>query len=250
MKILYVGVCDDEEFFLKKQIEYIKVLETEVERKIICKEYLQVSDLMSDVSEKKVQCDLVFLDIEMQPIGGIDAAAYMRKHGYTGEICFVTSHEEYALNAYDLDAIGYLVKPVTYEALKKVITKALVQISYREDEREAAKKYLEINVNKGNCILDVNQIIYIEKRKNQCVIHMENGEKICYEPLKQIFQRLNTNIFGYVHQGFIVNFNKVKEVGNKTVFFGDDVEVPLSRKHKKEVKERHADHIRRARGNL
>ncbi|MCR5755827.1 MAG: LytTR family DNA-binding domain-containing protein [Acetatifactor sp.] len=249
MKTINIGVCDDEEYFLNKLVECIKVYTDENNYDLKCKIYLNAQDLLEAVAQD-CNFDILFLDIEMKPISGIDAADHLRGQGYSGEICFVTSHDEYALCAYDLEAIGYLVKPVKYDALKKVLKKALVQIAYQKDESEATKKYLEINANRGNIILDVDQIIYIEKRRNQSVIHMDDGEKICYEPLRQIFQRLDSDIFGYVHQGFIVNFDKIKEVGNESVYFGDDVEVPLSRKHRREVKERHTEKIRHARGKL
>ena len=89
----------------------------------------------------------------------------------------------------------------------------------------------------------MDNILYIEKRRNQSVIHLEDGETVCYESLKNLFDRLNQNKFCYSHQGFVVNFDKIKEVLPTYIALGDGREVPVSRRYQKELKDRHMDTI-------
>ena len=94
-------------------------------------------------------------------------------------------------------------------------------------------------------MLDLQQVLYVEKSRNQCVIHMEESEVVCYETLKKLYERLDKSKFYFTHQGFIVNFDKIKEVKKDTVCFGAGREIPVSRRYQSELRERHMDKIRR-----
>ena len=118
-------------------------------------------------------------------------------------------------------------------------------VQYTFDYKEAEKRYIEVPVSRNTRIVDVRTIQYIEKRRNQCVLHCTDAEITCYETLKKICCKLDQNIFIYVHQGYIVNFDAIKEVKENVVCLGDGVEVPLSRSHYKEVKNRHMSKIRK-----
>ena len=126
-----------------------------------------------------------------------------------------------------------------------VLSRAVVLVQYTFDYKEAEERYIEVPVSRNTRIVDVRTIQYIEKRRNKCVLHCTDAEITCYETLKKICSKLDQNIFIYVHQGYIVNFDAIKEVKENVVCLGDGVEVPLSRSHYKEVKNRHMSKIRK-----
>ena len=190
--------------------------------------------------------DLLFLDVEMPGMTGIEMADALRKIDPWVCISFVTSYDAFAIQAFRLDALDYVMKPIKYTQVKHIIEKAKLQIDYRKNAQKAEKRYLKIKSGYEDVLIDLQNVIYIEKRRNQCVFHKIDEEICCYEPLKNVYERLDNDVFMYTHQGYIANFNYIKEVKKDVVCFGRGMEVPLSRKYHDQIKELHLDKIRRA----
>lgn len=247
MKDFNVAICDDEKYYIDEFRKYIYAYESESEVKLHIIEYASGIELVEALSQNKYEYDMIFLDVEMPNINGIETAQRIREINDNVIICFITSYEDFALDAYKVDSIGYIIKPVEYSEVKKILNKAIIQINYFVDKEEAEKKYIEINTNREKKIVDINKIVYIEKRRNQCVFHMYDGEFVCYETLNDIFQKLDSSKFMYSHQGYIINFLRIKEVRQNQICFGDNVEVPVSRKYYKKIQQMHLDKINRLR---
>ncbi len=244
MRHLEIKLCDDEKYYLDELRMLVSAIGTDLGYEIEVKTYQDVEELLVDVIEQKEECHILFLDVEMPKMTGVDAAYKLRKAGYEGVICFVTSYDKYALDAYHVDALGYISKPAKYDEIKKLIKRACIDVFYRIDEEAARKRYLEVSSHGKKFIVDVEKVLYIEKRKNQSIVHMEDGEITCYETLKDMYKRLNHEKFVYTHQGFIANFDMIKEVCPEVIMFGEGREIPVSRKYQKELRERHMDLIR------
>lgn len=245
MKTVEIAVCDDEQIYIDRMVKYIEVYSEECAIKINTTTYHSGNDLLEDIKKDTLKYDIVFLDVEMPDIDGVDTARQIRKITEDVIICFVTSFDKYAIQAYGVEALAYVVKPVAYSELKRVLSRAVVMVQYAFDHREAEERFIEVPVAKNTRIVDVRTIQYIEKRRNQCVLHCTDAEIACYETLKKIHAKLDKNMFIFVHQGYIVNFEAIKEVKEDVVCLGDGVEVPLSRSHHNEVKNRHMSKIRR-----
>ena len=120
-----------------------------------------------------------------------------------------------------------------------------MQYWYHKKAEEAEKRYLEITFERRSVIIDLEKVVYVEKRRNQCVFHCTDGEQICYDTLKNIYKRLDHDVFMQIHQGFIANYNHVKEVLNDRVCFGSGMEAPLSRRYYEAIHSRYMDKINR-----
>ncbi len=245
MKKISIAVCDDEEFFLDSIFSLVTACMNENRYIFEIDRYSEGEVLLESIESGEKEYDLLFLDIDMPKLSGMDVAKELRRRNCEGIICFVTSHNKYALDAYNVEALGYVIKPAQYIDVKKLVEKAVVQIFYRFDKQEAAKRFLEINTHTGRRQVSMHSILYIEKRRNQSVLHLEAGEIVCYESLKSLYERLNQSIFCYVHQGYVVNFDKIKEVLPTFIALGDGCEVPVSRKYQKALSERHMNKIYR-----
>ena len=246
MRHFEVKICDDEKFYLEELGTLVCSLGKELDYDIGVSTYLDVEELLQDIIDKKEECHILFLDVEMPKMTGVDAATKLRRAGYDGVICFVTSFDRYALDAYHVDALGYICKPAKYDELRRLVNRASVEVFYKIDEEAAKKRFIEVSSHGRNYIVDLKQVLYIEKRKNQAIIHMEEGEITCYESLKDLHGRLNQEQFVYTHQGFIANFEKIKEVCDDSVMFGEGCEIPVSRKYQKDLRKRHMDMVRAA----
>ncbi len=243
MKQITIGICDDEAYFLEEVYTLVSACGNDNRYNFSIAKYLESEILLEDIESGRKDFDLLFLDIDMPKLSGIEVAERLRKEGYEGVICFVTSHNRYALDAYGVEALGYLLKPAQYAEVKRLMEKAVIQIFYGFDAKEAEKRYLEVSARKSKQRIDMQKILYVEKRRNQSVIHLEDGEVVCYETLKSLFQRLNQEKFCYAHQGFVVNFDKIQEVAPASIILDEGKEIPVSRKYQKILRERHMNLI-------
>lgn len=117
--------------------------------------------------------DLVILDIEMPGVNGIQVAALLKGK----PVIFTTAYKEYATDAFDLDAVDYLIKPVKFERLKQAVNKA-IQRSPVEDK---AVKYIRLNTDKGNALIHVDQLAYVstsEIDSRDKIALLENGTSL------------------------------------------------------------------------
>ena len=83
----------------------------------------------------------------------------------------MTSYDAFAIQAFRLDALDYVMKPIKYTQVKHIIEKAKIQIDYRKNAQKAEKRYLKIKSGYEDVLIDLQNVIYIEKRRNQCVFH-------------------------------------------------------------------------------
>ena len=174
--------------------------------------------------------DILFLDIQMPELSGLEFAKILPKET---RIVFTTAFSEYALEGYEIDALGYLLKPISYESFIKVAQKALdwfTRISkidnYKRDRFMFIKSdYKLVRVN-------LDDILYVEGLKDYVRIYLENGEKIMsLMNMKTLEDYLPRPEFLRTHRSFIVHMNKVKLIDRMRFVFGD-VYIPISDSYK------------------
>lgn len=119
MKTIEIAICDDEQVYIDRMVKYIGVYSEECEMDINITSYNSGKVLLEDVEKDTSKYDIIFLDVEMPDIDGVDTARGIRKVTEDVIICFVTSFEKYAIQAYGVEALAYVIKPVAYSELKK-----------------------------------------------------------------------------------------------------------------------------------
>lgn len=243
MKKIRLALCDDEHFFLEELKRNLKKYETETNYEIIIGEYASGIEFLEDISENGLPWDILFLDVDMPLKNGMDVAKEIRKTYKDVVICYVTSYGEYALQAYGTQALEYVVKPVNYEKLKFSLDRCVGQAQLIKDAKSKEKHFMEIETKSRAILLCMEEIVFIEKRRNQCVFHTKEGEKTYYMTLAQAYDKLDPDMFFYTHQGYIVNFSYVKEVKKSVVCLGRGIEVPISRTHYRKLRNMHMDKI-------
>lgn len=230
-----VALCDDQQLYR----EQLHMLLTKYQQENDCTfEIYSYSSGEELLQNTNIVFHIILLDIEMEKISGIEVARRIRsKDDYT-QIIFVTSHDSYAFNAYELDAIGYLLKPISYEVFKKQLTKAIITIEYFNDKLLSAMKYIDIKIKNEVIKLNTNHIIYIEKRRNTIIIYTSSTSYTIYDTLSNLYSRLDSQKFIYIHQGYIVNYAKILNVEGSYIVMEGNIQLPISRKYYKSTKER------------
>lgn len=185
---------------------------------------------------KKNDVDLVFLDIEMPMVSGLEFAEQLSGKTLT---IFTTAYPQYALKSYELDAIDYLLKPIDKARLKKAITKAEAYGKLLSDETE--KNTVESNTNDFLIIkaerrfykINFGDIRFIEGLKDYVVIHTSNQKLITAMNLKTIHQKVPQQIFLRVSKSYVINKNYIESFDHHNIYLGE-TEVPLGDVYKKD----------------
>lgn len=240
-----LAVCDDEEIYIDHICRYLETYENESGNKIVVSRYVSGFHLLEDLRGGSRKYDILFLDVDMPVVQGIDVAMEVRKFDKDTPICFVTSYENYAFQAFQADATGYLVKPVKYAEFKRMIDKCTTQIQYTRERKEVKESYFCMRRGSGETMIPVSSIQYIEKKRNQCVFHLDSGEVTCYDTLASVYGKLDHNHFYYAHQGYIVNFDRMIEVQREKILLAEGAEIPMSRRYYKDLRKLHMEKVRK-----
>ena len=216
------AICDDS----MKEIALIRHFLSEHFHECIIEEFSNGGSLVKYL--KSNIPDIVFLDIEMPGINGLETAKAIRESRLDIGIIFITGHSSYALKAFEVYAYDYILKPVSRERLIGSVNRIL-------KERVESEKFICIK-NQGTMFrVNQNDILFVEKNYNRCIIHTARFEYSMRAMLKYFSERLDSGLFIKTHSGFIVNKTKIASLtprGNLSYeirFYGSDKKALLSR---------------------
>jgi len=167
--------------------------------------------------------DLIFLDIQMPGINGIEFARTIPKHTL---IIFTTAYSEYALDSYEVDAVDYLVKPIDTAKFRKAVDKAITYHSLLLDEEEKKSieniedEFIFVKSNRRYFKVSLKDILFIEGLKDYVIIQQEDQRIITRMTVKSIHEMLPQSTFLRINRSYIVNRNKIESFDNNDVFIG------------------------------
>ena len=142
-------------------------------------------------------------------------------------IIFTTAHRKIAFEGLELQAIDYLLKPVSFERFTKVVAKAEEYYKFK-NAAASQDEYLFVYSEYKLIRIDLNEIEFIESLEDYVRIHLTNGKPILsLMPLKRVLQKLPQEKFQRVHRSYIVSVNKIKGVNNKRIILAA-AQVPVS----------------------
>ncbi|MCW4467620.1 LytTR family DNA-binding domain-containing protein [Flavobacterium sp. MFBS3-15] len=177
----------------------------------------------------KNEVDLVFLDIQMPGVNGIEFARTIPKETF---VIFTTAFHEFATDSYEVEAIDYLIKPVKLERFQKGVEKAqaylkLLQADYANTNIETiADDYIFVKADRKMFKVYFNNILFIEGLKDYVVIHTENQKVMTLMNIKTIHDRLPKSMFVRVSKSYIINIKQIDSVDNNTVYIRKS-EIPI-----------------------
>lgn len=226
-----IGICDDEEMIVKINRIYIEEIAKKHNIDMILYAALNGEQIVNQM--KKYNLDIIFMDIDMKGMSGIEAAVEIKKINRDTCVIFVTAHNEFALDAYEVEAIGYLVKPIDPAKLEKLLLKSARQITLERNKIVTTMLTItEDNVKKR---LPQYKIISIEKQKNQCIAYMKDSTHYFYDTLANLKGKLD-QYFYQINQGVIINSNYVKDIAGNQIILKNGMSYTIGRKYIKDIR--------------
>jgi len=221
-RVLRIGICDDESHFRKTLNEAITKIfyRLGIEHSII--HFSSGKELLDGY----IDIDVLFLDIQMNGINGIDTAKAIREQDKNVCIIFISAYPEYAAEGYKVNAFRYITKPFDERELEAELTGAI-----REVKRSDGIS-LTIKNDKGAFRILSSNVIYIEVKGRRTVIHTTDEEIESNEALSKFESKLTSQFFYRCHQGYLINLRHIDSVAENSVALRGDGSIPLSR-HKK-----------------
>lgn len=183
--------------------------------------------------------DLMFLDIEMPGMTGIE---FLRTLENPPEVVFCTAYPNFAVEGFELDALDYLLKPVSMERFMKTIAKVRENISTKQEVKVeaivAAPDYFFVKADKKLMKINYEEILYIEGLKDYVIIRTNTTRVITLQTMKSLEEKLPTDKFLRIHRSFIVSIDKINAIiGNmvEVIEKGQSKLLPIGKNYRDEL---------------
>ncbi|MFC2152444.1 LytR/AlgR family response regulator transcription factor [Bacteroidota bacterium] len=187
---------------------------------------------------RKKNVDLIFLDIQMPKITGVD---FLKSLKHPPKVIFTTAYREYAIDAFELDVVDYLLKPISFERFLQSVNKFyevsgrdLTIFNSQENQSNFTEPYTYIKADKKMYKVYLKDIIYIEALKDYAKIICEKKSLITKHPISAFEEKLPSNLFIRIHRSFIISTAKI-EAFNSTEIDIADRQLPIGRSYKNQV---------------
>ncbi|MBC3758172.1 response regulator transcription factor [Hyunsoonleella sp. SJ7] len=225
-------IVDDESLARKGLKKYVEAIDF-LDLKGLCINAMQANTLL-----KTETIDLVFLDIEMPLISGMD---FLKSLSNPPKVIFTTAYSEYALESFAFDVIDYLVKPISFERFLQACNKAYkvfetpkLEIPVTSKEKKEEQDYLFVKVDHELVKINHDDILFIEGMQNYIRIYTLTTNHVVLVPLKNVFTLLPDNRFYQVHKSYVIPLDKVQAISGNQIIISQH-KIPVSRNKKNEV---------------
>ncbi|WP_422004819.1 LytR/AlgR family response regulator transcription factor [Roseivirga pacifica] len=186
---------------------------------------------------KKESIDLIFLDIQMPKLNGIE---FLKAMHHTPKVIFTTAYREYAIESYELDVVDYLLKPVSFPRFLMAVNKMMngqhedATEELQSDELRTDHPYIFLKADRKMVKIYLKDILYIESLKDYVRINLPEKEVISLQKISYLEQKLPEDCFMRIHRSFIVPIKKIEAFSNNAIEIGGH-ELPIGRNYKEQV---------------
>lgn len=231
-----VCICDDNEAVHREIKECLQRFFVEADMPQIT-DFFQGEELVEHYSSQK-DFDIIFLDVEMGEMNGIETAAEIRKYTSEAIIIFVSSHKNYVFDVFRCEAFHFLVKPINQEEFDDVFNRALHKHSVMNE------KYI-VSWKNNRETLVIGDITYIEGYKRRLKVHTTEEEYEHIGKVSDAYEKLKIHGFLRIHQGYVINMRYIKAFGSTEVVLTDGSIIPIGEKRRKEALQMYDKYIQK-----
>lgn len=228
--MLRIAICDDNLTFLQSAVSLIKDWAKQREISADIFSFQNGDELIS--KSISVHIDIIFLDIIMPLLNGMDTAKELRQKDAAVKIIFLTSSPEFALESYDVRAHDYLLKPISYEKIKKTLDECVNSLSVEPES-------LLIKTSFGYQKLYFHEVEYVEAQNKKVIFYLKSGKTVqAVEPLHSFEDKFaDSNHFFKCHRSYLVYMPNVDHFNNAQIVTKSGRNIPIARGYAKAFKE-------------
>lgn len=230
---MYIGICDDEESY--REIVQGKCKEFFGDRERICELILFRNG--KEAIEFGGRLDILFLDIGMSGMDGLEVAKWFKDHGKKTIIILITSYKEYMAKAYKYRVFRYLLKPIDELDFVEAISEAIIEIN--------KMKPMVIHHKFGETKVYPRDILFVTAKGDDAIIHLENDQLFTLQPLSFWCDYLGNQYFFRCHKSHLVGLDHIRVIDKNHILLRNKLEVPVSRRRKAELESELMRYIRR-----
>lgn len=218
--MLSIAVCDDELLFCTRLSEKIRSTLGKLGKFCVVRQFQSGRELLEAVE----QFDLIFLDVLMEDLSGMDTAKTLRERACDKPLIFISSSRDHVWDSYEVEAFWYLVKPVSGEKLEQVLQRALAKLESEPQE------YLVIRKERRPRKIFLRDIFYFEIRGRIIEIHSKEGMLPYYGQIGELERQLCQKGFFRCHKSILVNLGLTDTYNRQGVVLENGERLPIARR--------------------
>ncbi|MCZ2102464.1 MAG: LytTR family DNA-binding domain-containing protein [Chitinophagales bacterium] len=233
--MIRVIIVDDEPLAQEIIETYVQQMPN-LELVAICNNALEANEIL-----KTESIDLMFLDIQMPQLSGIE---FLKTLSHPPKVIFTTAHADYAIQGFELDAVDYLLKPISFERFFKAVNKASSLVAPRKQSEtengngDSNDAFIFVKADKKLVKINFEDILYIEGLKDYVIIRQETGRVITLQTMKSLEDKLPITKFKRIHRSYIVNIKRITAIlGNmvELIESGKVKQLPIGKNYRDEL---------------
>lgn len=233
--MLNVAICDDEMDEIEKLEGILENISSQYGIHVELEDFLSGEKLLKQMEQNNIRYDLIFLDIEMKHMDGLDTAKRIRELDEKVYLIYVTGFESYALKAYEVHPYHFILKPISVEMIEKCFLKVYMNIS-----SEAC--YFEYRYKKDYYKLPVSDIMLFESDRRRINIYLADGSIFTYyDKLSLIEEKMKNRkaVFWRIHQSYLVHVKYIRHKAFDYVVLMNGQKYYISENRRKEINEQY-----------
>ena len=215
--MIRIAIVDDEKVIREQIKKLIEKKQTDCE--------IDTYGTGEDLLKADRGYDIVFLDIQMEGMNGIDTAKALRQKADSTVLIFITGVKEYVFDAFDVAAFHYLIKPIEELKFYEVYDRAVLEVGKRKQQ---ANGQLFVKTRNRNATFNQSDILYIESRAKKVEIHTKTDIVEAYAAIGELEKQL-VGSFYRCHRGYLVNMAFITEYGNDSITLNNGETIILSK---------------------
>ena len=191
----------------------------------------------------RLEYDVVFLDISMPDLTGMDAARELSTWPKSPAVVFVTAHDDHAIQAFTVDAIDYLLKPVSEERLARCVQR-VVALRQGGEGRRSGGELMKVPVSQDGetRLLEAEDVLYVEADGDHCWVHLPGERLASQRSMRELEDALPATVFFRIHRSYLVNLRRVVAIetvapGRSGVRLGDGTVLEVARRQTRALKQ-------------
>ncbi len=205
--MLRIAIVEDEDSYITVLKEYLDRYKQESGEQIEVTAYHDGDEIAAFY---RAQFDIILMDIEMKFIDGMTAAEEIRKVDSEVSIIFITNAPQYAIRGYEVGALDYILKPVSYFTFSQKLGRAVAKLKKR-----SSRKRITVSVKGGVMRMELSDIYYIESEGHNLIYHTKDGTSVSSGTMKSVETAMDGMDFCRINKCYLVNLEHVDGVQDK-----------------------------------